>query len=78
VKNIFLLPTPANGYKTYAFAIFAVLSGVGMILSKNYDQRISESFQVLAVIFSGASVLGLRHAVAKLAPKSVVISTLDS
>ncbi len=25
-----------NGYKTYATAILAVVSGIGMILSKNY------------------------------------------
>jgi hypothetical protein len=54
-----------NGYKTYASVILAVVSGLGMILSKNYSQGVSEIFQALTLAFGGASVVGLRHAVAK-------------
>ena len=60
-----------NGYKTYSSVILAVISGFGMILSKEYGPGISEIFQALTLAFGGASVVGLRHAVAKV-PTSVV------
>lgn len=60
-----------NGYKTYATVILAIVSGLGMILSKNYGEGISSIFQALTVVFGGASVAGLRHAVAKV-PNSVI------
>jgi hypothetical protein len=55
-----------NGYKTYASAILAVVSGLGMILTKNYAGGFSEVFQALTLIFGGTTIVGLRHAVAKL------------
>ena len=58
-----------NGYKTYSTVILAVLSGLGMILSKNYGEGISSIFQALTLVFGGASVAGLRHAVAKVPTK---------
>jgi hypothetical protein len=54
-----------NGYKTYSSVILAIVSGLGMILTKNYGGGISEILQALTLVFSGASVVGLRHAVAK-------------
>jgi hypothetical protein len=61
-----------NGYKTYSSVILAVVSGLGMILAKNYSQGISQILQASTLIFSGTSVVGLRHAVAK------VPTSLDS
>ncbi len=54
-----------NGYKTYASVILAIVSGLGMVLSKNYSQGLAQIFQALLVFFSGASLVGMRHAVAK-------------
>jgi hypothetical protein len=54
-----------NGYKTYASAILAVASGLGMILAKNYEGGVAEILQALTVVFSGATVVSLRHAVSK-------------
>jgi hypothetical protein len=54
-----------NGNKTYSAAILAIVSGVGAILSKNYSQGITDILQATTLIFGGASVVGLRHAVAK-------------
>ncbi len=54
-----------NGYKTYSAVILTVVSGIGMLLSKNYSEGISTIFQALTLLFGGASVAGLRHAVAK-------------
>jgi hypothetical protein len=55
-----------NGYKTYSGAILTIVSGVGAILSKNYSQGVAEILQALTLIFGGATVVGLRHAVAKI------------
>ncbi len=60
------LLTFINGYKTYASVILAVVSGLGMILTKNYAGGVSEIFQALTLVFGGTSVVGLRHAVSKL------------
>jgi hypothetical protein len=54
-----------NGYKTYSAAILTIVTGVGAILSKNYNQGITDILQALTLIFGSASVVGLRHAVAK-------------
>jgi hypothetical protein len=54
-----------NGYKTYAAAILTIVTGVGAILSKNYGPGITDILQGLTLIFGGATVVGLRHAVAK-------------
>lgn len=62
-----------NGYKTYSSAILAVASGLGMILTKNYEGGISQVFQALTLIFGGTTVVGLRHAVAKLEGTSKVV-----
>lgn len=54
-----------NGYKTYSAAILTIVTGVGAILSKNYSQGAADIMQALTVVFGGATVVGLRHAVAK-------------
>jgi hypothetical protein len=54
-----------NGYKTYSTVILAMVSGLGMILTKHYDTGICEICQAVLVVCGGASVVGLRHAVAK-------------
>jgi hypothetical protein len=60
-----------NGYKTYSTVILAIVSGLGMILAKNYDGGIATICQALLLVFGAASVVGLRHAVAKI-PKGVI------
>jgi len=50
-----------NGYKTYASVILTIASGLGMILSKQYSDGISQVFQGLVILFGGASVASLRH-----------------
>jgi hypothetical protein len=65
MKLIPLLLSLVNGYKTYSSVILAVVSGLGMILSKNYGGGAAEIFQALTLVFGGASVVGLRHAVSK-------------
>ncbi|MGO9471066.1 MAG: hypothetical protein ACLQIB_41595 [Isosphaeraceae bacterium] len=60
-----------NGYKTYSTVILAVASGLGMILAKNYGGGIAEICQALLLVFGGASLVGLRHAVAKV-PTGVI------
>ena len=54
-----------NGYKTYASVILAIVSGSGLVLSKNYSQGLTQILQSVFVLFSGASVASLRHAVSK-------------
>jgi hypothetical protein len=54
-----------DGYKTYASAILAVVSGIGVILSKDYSEGLNQIFQALLVVSGGASVAAMRHAVAK-------------
>jgi hypothetical protein len=54
-----------NGYKTYSAAILTVVTGIGAILSKNYSQGVADIMQALTLIAGGATVVGLRHAVAK-------------
>jgi len=65
MKLVPFLLSLINGYKTYASVILTIVSGLGMILSKNYDGGITEIFQALTVVFGGASLVGLRHAVSK-------------
>jgi len=55
-----------DGYKTYASVILAVVSGIGMILSKDYGEGLNQIFQALLVVSGGASVASMRHAVAKM------------
>ena len=43
-----------NGYKTYASVILAIVSGLGMILTKNYAEDVTQVFQALT-LFSGAA-----------------------
>jgi hypothetical protein len=54
-----------NGYKTYSAAILTVVTGVGAILSKNYSQGVTDILQAATLIFGSTTVVGLRHAVAK-------------
>lgn len=60
-----------NGYKTYSAAILTVVTGIGAILSKNYSQGVTDILQALTLVFGSASVVGLRHAVAKV-PTGVI------
>ncbi len=55
-----------NGYKTYASVIMAIVSGLGLVLSKNYAGGLTQIFQSLLILFGGASIAGMRHAVAKM------------
>jgi type IV secretory pathway VirB2 component (pilin) len=57
-----------NGYKTYAAVILAIVSGLGLILTKNHSGRVTDFLQALTLVFVGASVVGLRHAVSKVRP----------
>jgi hypothetical protein len=59
-----------DGYKTYAWVILAIVTGMGLILSKDYGPEITDILRALLVMFSGASVASLRHAVAKVMSKS--------
>ena len=61
-----------NGYKTYASAILAVVSGLGMILTKDYADGIPEAFQALTLLFGGTSIASLRHAVSKISDSGEV------
>src|SRR5262245_17658461 len=54
-----------DGYKTYASVILTIVSGLGMILSKNYGEGLNQVFQGLTVIFGGASVASVRHSLSK-------------
>jgi hypothetical protein len=62
---IVILLNLINGYKTYASVILAIVSGLGMVLSKNYSAGLAQIFQALLVLFGGAAVASMRHAVAK-------------
>jgi hypothetical protein len=66
MKTPALLLAALNFYKTHSSVILAIASGLAMILTKNYGGGISEIFQALALIFGGASVVGLGQAVAQL------------
>jgi hypothetical protein len=55
-----------NGYKTYVSAILTVVLGIGMVFTRDYEGLTSGIFQTLTLVFGGTSVVGLRHAVAKL------------
>ena len=54
-----------NGYKTYASVILAVVSGLGLILTQNYAGGLTQIFQSLLLFFGGATVVSMRHAIAK-------------
>jgi hypothetical protein len=72
MKSTAFLLAFINGYKTYASAILAVVSGFAMILTKDYEGIVSQIFQAFTLIFGGTSLVGLRHAVAKLEGPSEV------
>ena len=65
MKTVALLLKLIDGYKTYASVILTIVSGLGMILSKNYGEGLTQIFQALVVIFGGARVASVRHAVSK-------------
>ncbi|WP_165221853.1 hypothetical protein [Aquisphaera insulae] len=65
MKSVAVLLSLVNGYKTYSSVILAVVSGLGMILSKNYSEGAAQIFQALLVVFSGTTVVSMRHAVSK-------------
>jgi len=49
-----------SDYKTYASVIMAVVSGLGLILAKNYSAGVEQILQALLVVFSGATALSMR------------------
>jgi hypothetical protein len=57
---ITILTKLISDYKTYASVILAVVSGLGLILSKDYSAGINQILQALLVVFSGASALSIR------------------
>ena len=65
MKIVPILLELINGYKTYSAVILAVVSGLGLILTKDYAGGLNEIFQALTLVFGGAALIGLRHAVAK-------------
>jgi hypothetical protein len=65
MKTVTILLRLIDGYKTYASVIMTVVSGLGMILSRDYGGGLNQIFQALTVTFGGASVAGMRHAVSK-------------
>ena len=65
-----------NGYKTYSAAIMTIVTGVGAIASKDYNTGVTDILQALTLIFGGATVVGLRHAVEKV-PKAVFTAAGD-
>jgi hypothetical protein len=70
MNTVAILLKLIDGYKTYASVILTIVSGVGMILSKNYGEGLNQVFQGLTVIFGGASVASVRHAVSKVEAQS--------
>ena len=56
-----------SDYKTYASTILAIVSGLGLIFAKNYSAGIEQILQALLVLFSGATVMSMRHDVEKVA-----------
>jgi hypothetical protein len=66
----FLLST-LDGYKTYLFATLAVLCGLIRLISNDHCGEVSETFEALMLVFGGVSIVGLRHAVAKVAKTDV-------
>ncbi len=56
-----------SNYKTYASVIMAVVSGLGLILAKNYSAGIEQILQALLVVFSGATAVSMRLDVGKVA-----------
>jgi len=56
-----------SNYKTYASAILAVVSGLGLILAKNYSAGVEQILQALLVIFSGATAVSMRLDAGKVA-----------
>jgi hypothetical protein len=66
MSRVAILLKLIDGYKTYGSVIMAVVSGIGMILSKDYNDGLNQIFQALLVVSGGASVASMRHAVAKI------------
>ena len=70
MSTVLVLLKLINGYKTYASVILAIVSGLGMVLSKNYSEGLPQIFQALLLLFGGASVASVRHAVSKIEARS--------
>ena len=56
-----------SDYKTYGSVIMAVVSGLGLILAKNYSAGVEQILQALLVVFSGATAVSMRLDVGKVA-----------
>ena len=57
--------TLAADYTKYAPAIGLIATGVALITAKNYGPGVQSVLQGLGLIFGGAMVVGLHHAIAK-------------
>jgi hypothetical protein len=51
--------------KAHPSTILAIVSGIGMILSKNYSEGASQIFQALLVLFGGSTVVGLQSSLTR-------------
>ncbi len=63
MSAISVLMSLINGYKTHAAVILAVAAGFAAILTGHYDAALADLFRALALVFAGASAIGLRHAI---------------
>lgn len=59
MKIVPILLELINGYKTYSAVILAVVSGLGLILTKDYAGGLNEIFQALTLVFGGAASLSV-------------------
>jgi hypothetical protein len=68
----------SQDYQAHSPAILAIVSGLGMILTKNYSGGLSEILQALTIVFGGASVVGLRNAVDSLTKTAAAVPSAES
>lgn len=61
--------------RAFSPVVLAVLSGLGMILTKGLGWGISEIFQALSIVFSGISAFVIKKSMAEL---SAVTSALSA
>lgn len=54
-----------NGYKTYTSVVVSVCFAFAMIQTEKLGHGLSDLCQACALLFAGATAVGLRHAVAK-------------
>jgi hypothetical protein len=66
---LFVALNLVNGYKTYAAAGLTAITGVGAILAKNYSGGFADILNAATLVFGAATVVGMRAAIAKTAPR---------